>query len=155
MLVPCEPSKKAISLCKVSCKALFIRINTLKKERLVQTILHPFKCWERWVVRHHTGLQHSTLCKPCPCKGYLVFYYLSYYRIFLKWHIIPFIKLLNRSYHQAGKMSMWEHPAALSDAGKARQGAMASAARQLPAGSPALVSWASSSHTAQPWPSAA
>lgn len=61
------PVRKSLRVCKVSFKILFIRAKSTKKERIVQIILPPFRCWKPRVVQHRMGLWSARSCADPAC----------------------------------------------------------------------------------------
>lgn len=73
------PVRKVLRLCKVSIRMPFVEAHTMKKERIAQIILHPFRHWESQSTWHWMGPQpgyRSWLGKSYPI---LIFVFLEYF----------------------------------------------------------------------------
>lgn len=66
----CLFATHSFSRNEVSFKMPFMGANTKRKQKFVQIILSPFRCWEEQVVQHQMILLPA--CRPCPWKSCLM-----------------------------------------------------------------------------------
>lgn len=63
---------KGLRLCKASLRTLFIYTSTRKKERTVQIIVHPFRCWEPRAAQHQQASHQDTAHGADPVHGKII-----------------------------------------------------------------------------------